>query len=186
MGRRTCGELSGTPNAKGAPCGATALKEGTVIEGVVVLGRHCRQHDPNLPDNARIGGAQPGAGRPKVPRVVDVLREKVEEEVDHWLGVLKDASTAIKVVGIVGEGDMAEPIEVEDHAIRLKALNIALDRSYGKPRQEITGADGAPLNLEVTGAAIIADPDARKHAAGLRKRVGAARSEQPGRARASH
>lgn len=184
--RRICGELSDSLNAKGEPCGATALKEGTVIDGVVVMGRHCRAHDPNLPDSARIQGAQPGAGRPRKPRVVDVLREKIEEEVEAWLDVLADARVATKVVGVIGEGDMAEPIEVEDHRVRLQALSIALDRAYGRPRQEITGADGAPLQLEVTGAAILSDPDARKHAAGLRRRVGAARQEQPGRSRSSH
>lgn len=126
------------------------------------------------------------AGRPKKPRVVDVLRERIEEEADHWFDLLKDASVAMKVVGVVGEGEMAEPIEVEDHNIRLKALSIALDRGYGRPRQEITGADGAPLQLEVTGAAILNDADARKHAAGLRQRVGASRSQQSGRSRASH
>ncbi len=182
MSKRQCkGE-----NAKGGPCGANPLRPGTEIDGICVTGDYCRAHDPNLPDSARIQGAQPGAGRPKKPRVVDVLKERVEAEVDQWLDVLQDARVAVKVVGIVGEGEMAEPIEVEDHAIRLKALSIALDRVYGRPRQEITGADGQPLQLEVTGAAILSDPDARKHAAGLRKRVGASRAQQPSRSRASH
>lgn len=181
-GKRECG---GT-NAEGGPCGAHPLKPGTVIDGVTVSGRWCRQHDEDLPDSARIGGAQEGAGRPKKPRVVDVLKERIEAEVDQWLDVLQDARVAVKVVGIVGEGEMAEPVEVEDHAVRLKALSIALDRVYGRPRQEITGADGQPLQLEVTGAAILSDPDARKHAAGLRKRVGASRAQQPSRSRASH
>lgn len=177
MGKRKC---KGT-NKQGNPCGANPLKPGTEIEGVLVTGEWCRQHDPNLPDKARIGGAQPGAGRPKTPRVVDVLRDRIEAEVDEWLNVLSDARVAVKVVGVLGEGETAEPIEVEDHAIRLKALSIALDRAYGRPRQEVSGPDGAPLQLEVTGAAIIGDADARKHAAGLRKRVGAARAEQSGR-----
>ncbi len=181
MAKRKCrGE-----NKRGGPCGANPLKPGTEIEGVFVTGEWCRQHDPNLPDKARIGGAQPGAGRPRKPRVVDVLRDRIEDEVDQWLDVLQDARVAVKVVGVLGEGEMAEPIEVEDHAVRLKALSIALDRAYGRPRQEVSGPDGAPLQLEVTGAAILSDADARKHAAGLRKRVGVARAEQSGGPRSS-
>ena len=178
MAKRQC---RGTTK-KGLPCKAPPLKPGTEIDGVFVMGEHCRTHDPNLPDSARLQRAQPGAGRPKNPRVVDVIRERIEEKADQWFEVLDDARTAMKVVGVAGEGEFAEPIEVEDHMVRLKAFKEAMDRTYGRARQEITGADGAPLALEVSSAAILNDGEARQYAAGLRRRVGVARKELPSRA----
>jgi hypothetical protein len=52
MTKRTCRGIT----TRGKPCGANPLKPGTVIEGVTVSGRWCRQHDEDLPDSARIGG----------------------------------------------------------------------------------------------------------------------------------
>jgi hypothetical protein len=76
--KRSC---KGT-NAQGEPSGASPLKPGTVIEGITVSGDYCRQHDLTLPDSARIGGATPGAARRPMPRAVDVLKERIEADID--------------------------------------------------------------------------------------------------------
>jgi hypothetical protein len=88
-------------------------------------------------------------GRPKKPRVVDVLRERIEERIDAWLQPLDDALTASRPV-LVGAGDDATVLDVPDHAIRLKAFAEAMDRAYGRPKQtqEISGPDGAPIELD--------------------------------------
>lgn len=80
------------------------------------------------------GGAQPGAGRPKAPRAVDVLRERLEAEADEWLKVLEDARTADRGV-VVGDGEHARVEYVDDHPTRLKAFREVFDRGYGRPMQ---------------------------------------------------
>ena len=122
-------------------CGATPLRPGTELGGVKVSGKWCRQHDEDLPDSARIGGAQPGAGRPPNPRVVDVLRERIEENIDVVLVPIFDAlgATDAVVLNIRGGGQTYE--SVPHHEVRLKAARELLDRAYGRPRQttEIAG-----------------------------------------------
>jgi hypothetical protein len=44
---------------KDTPCGANRLKPGTVIEGVTVTGKWCRQHDQDLPSSAKLDGTRP-------------------------------------------------------------------------------------------------------------------------------
>jgi hypothetical protein len=119
---------------RGTPCGAVPLKAGTVIDGTEVTGKWCRQHDQDLPDSARIGGAQPGAGRPRNPRAVEVLREKIEADIEMWLCPLVDALTAERGV-VVGDGPMAHVEFFADHPTRLRAVKDAFDRAFGKPAQ---------------------------------------------------
>lgn len=134
---------TGTTKA-GQPCQASPLKDGN----------YCRAHDPELPASARFGSrAQATAagklgGRPKAPRVVDILKERFEAEADEWLGALKDALQAHEAV-TVGFGKDAYLEMVPDHRTRLQALSIAFDRVYGRPKQqtELTGADGGPLEI---------------------------------------
>lgn len=161
---------------KGKPCGAVPLRKGTVIEGVTVTGKWCRQHDKDLPDKARIGGAQPGAGRPRKPRVVDVMRERVEEEIEAVLApyfdTLKNAVLHAKHHGIV------YPSDLPDLGARIEAAEKLLDRVYGKPVQvsEI-GSGDKPLRISHE---LLSDADIREGLRNVARRVADARSGKPG------
>lgn len=87
-------------------------------------------------------------GRPRKPRVVDVLREKVEDEIEEWLEPLYEARKATKHV-VVGNGPTAHVEEVPDIPTRLAATREVIDRTHGKARQsvELSGADGGPVKL---------------------------------------
>jgi hypothetical protein len=188
--RRTCGELSGSLNKKGEPCGAYARKGKTTCMG---------HADKVEQESAGFGGPQEGAGRPRKPRPSEIALALVEDNAavllepyfatlgysfvmgDNGPELVKREQGGAKVTATY-EGAVIVS-DVDDLAAQVAVAEKLKDRLYGRPRQEITGADGQPLQLEVTGAAILSDPDARKHAAGLRRRVGATRAEQPGRAR---
>jgi hypothetical protein len=143
--------------------------------GVQVSGDYCRQHDPDLPDSARIGGATPGAGRKPLPRPTDLIRQAVEQHVlivvrPHFrtLGyepklVGKDADRRIeveereeggaKIYGESKDGDI-NMTHHDDLGAMMKAANDLLDRVYGRPKQttELAGE----LN---TGTEIFVIPD---------------------------
>lgn len=131
MTKRTCG---GTTKA-GKPCGANPLKPGTVIEGITVKGEHCRIHDPDLPASAQFPPRTPEqmGGRPKKPRVVDVIRERIEQN-DQVTTTLLEALDAEKAV-VVASRDEAHVEFVPDHQIRIQAARELLDRGYGRPHQ---------------------------------------------------
>lgn len=74
-------------------------------------------------------------GRPKTAFAV---RELARERTERALQALDDALEATKLIGLAG-------IEVPDHDVRIKAATALLERGYGKPVQEVTGIDGAPL-----------------------------------------
>jgi hypothetical protein len=128
--KRTCKGL----NARGEPCGAPPLQPGTVIEGVAASGDYCRQHDLDLPDSARIGGATPGAGRKPKPCVVDIIRESIEERLDEVLDAVWAALKADRAL-VVGNGPTARLELVPDHRTRIVAARELLDRAYGRSRQ---------------------------------------------------
>jgi hypothetical protein len=110
-------------------------------------------HQPKEVIESRgFGGAQPGSGRPRRPRAVDVLREQVEERLEEVLAPLWDGLEAEKAV--VVSGGQHEPGFVEyvtDMPTRLRAAADILDRVYGRPKQttEIAGPDGGPVRVEV-------------------------------------
>lgn len=120
-------------NRVGEPCGASPLKAGTMIDGIKVSGRWCRAHDPELPDSARIQGAQPGAGRPRKPRVHEVIRQRLEEKIDEIFDGLWEATDAMRAV-VVGNGPTARIVEVPDHPTRIMAYREILDRGLGRPK----------------------------------------------------
>jgi hypothetical protein len=145
--KRTC---EGTTK-KGKPCGANPLKPGTVIGGVTVTGKWCRQHDLDLPDSARIGGATPGAGRPRKPREVDVIRESLEARAGMIDEMLREAMLANRAV-VVGNGPTAHMEMVPDWPTRITAAREILDRSYGRSKQssEVTVITEDALTQAIT------------------------------------
>jgi len=162
-------------NLQGKPCGAVPLKPGTVIEGVTVTGKWCRQHDKDLPDKARIGGEQPGAGRPPKPKPTEVMRQLVENHVQvvmapHFrtLGydVIRNEETGqlelvelpeggAKLHGTSARSGRIQVSEHDDLGAHIAAAERLLDRVYGRPKQatEITGADGGPVTFADLAAA---------------------------------
>jgi hypothetical protein len=141
----TARRCSGTTRA-GEPCRAAPLK-----------GREtCSSHDPLSPAETRFGSTQQasragarGGAAGRRPRVVDVIRERIEEEIEPVISALVDALTADRGV-VVGQGESASVEFVPDHDARIKAARELLDRAYGRARQalEVTGEDGAPVALE--------------------------------------
>src|SRR5687767_2093671 len=80
------------------------------------------------PDAGQLGG------RPPNPRAVDVIRERLEADMETWLRPLEEALTAERVV-VVRSGDHAVAERHPDHGTRLRAVAEALDRAYGRPKQ---------------------------------------------------
>lgn len=128
---------------KGEPCKAAPL------EGRDVCLAHA---DEETRESTGFGGPQENAGRPPLPKVTDLLREKVEERADEITRALFDALAADKAVTIsLGRGETSVDY-VTDHAIRITAARELLDRVYGKPKQtqELSGPDGGPIDLSGT------------------------------------
>ena len=128
-------------------CAATT-KNGNPCNGNPVLGGdYCLAHsDEKTRDSVGFGGAQPGAGRPKNPKVVDMLRDAVEEQAELMLRTPFEAMAANRTV-VARNGDIVG--EEPDHQTRLRAWNDLLDRSYGRPGQhtEVSGPAGGPINI---------------------------------------
>lgn len=181
----------------GKPCGANPLRKGTVINGVTVTGKWCRTHDPDLPDSARIQGAQPGAGRPRVPRPTEVAAELVNRHIEkvvrpYWraLGydvVHNDETGELDIVALEGGGlkmsatfeGMVVVSEHEDIGGQVAVAEKLQDRAHGKPTQrtEVTGAGGGAVRIEDE---TFGNPELRKAALELAQRVGNARAGQSG------
>lgn len=125
---------------KDTPCSAHPLKGRDV----------CISHaSREVQESLGFGGSQPGAGRPPTPRAVDVLRERLEKNIDVVLEPLFDGLFANKGMTISLKGGGMEVVETPDHSTRIAAVRELLDRAYGKPKQatEITGADGGPVQV---------------------------------------
>lgn len=123
--RGTPKRCSGVTKA-GKPCKSTAVLEETGT---------CLAHAPQeLRGSRGFGGPQPGSGRPRSPRAVEVLRQKLEAQIDDWWQVLEDARSAERGL-VVGDGPSARIEYVEDHSTRLKAFHAMFDRAIGKPMQ---------------------------------------------------
>ena len=82
-----------------------------------------------VPDNGK-------AGRPRSPKVLEVLRERVEANVDRYLKPLEDALSAQRGL-VVGDGSHARVEYVEDYGTRIKAVREIFDRALGKPTQYV-------------------------------------------------
>jgi hypothetical protein len=93
----------------------------------------------HLPEDLRakleIKNLQPKTpGRPPRPRVVDVMKEQIEQEIAEYMAPYREGLMAMKQV-VVGNGAHARMIEVPDHRTRMMATEALMDRVYGKPKQ---------------------------------------------------
>ncbi len=129
-------------NKAGEPCKAGPMKDSD----------YCSAHNPALPDGARFGSpAQAGAAgvlggaATRKPRLVEVMRERVEAEVDRILAPYFEALEGA-VVTATWEGEVIAS-DVADLGARIAAAEKLLNRVYGMPRQatELTGAEGGPV-----------------------------------------
>lgn len=111
-------------------------------------------------------------GRPRLPRPHEVMRERIENDIDQVLAPLFDGLEASAGITIrIGDGQDTL-VETPDHRTRIAAAKELLDRVYGKARQalEHTGAGGGPVAHEVD----IADPESRRLIGELLRRRAAA------------
>jgi len=155
-------------------------KKGTACKAPPLEGEdHCISHAPKEKQaSVGFGGAQPGSGRPSAPRAVDVLRERIERDIDRVLDPLWDALAADKGVVISLGGGETTVEHVTDHAIRIAAARELLDRAYGKPKQAVDVTTGdEPLS---SSPLVVLDPELREQARALLRRAAGARADQSG------
>ncbi len=149
-------------NAQGEDCGAAPLKGSDF----------CLAHsDQETRASTGFGGPQEGSGRPRNPRAVDILRERLEQQADAVLNVLWDGLEA-DTHTVVGSGESAELEILPDHRVRLLAAKEILDRAYGRPKQatEVSGVGGDAIKVQ---AADMSDPAVRAWALDMvRERAG--------------
>jgi hypothetical protein len=134
--------------------------------GTTKAGKGCKAHplhgtdfcmahaDEETRASVGFGGPENGAkgGKAKrVPRLTEILRERVEAEADTLLGNLLELALRGERAVVVGNGPTAHVEIVDDPELRLKATREVYDRLEGRPRQvaEITGSDGGPVELAV-------------------------------------
>jgi hypothetical protein len=147
------------PRGKHGCIGTT--KTGKPCDGNPMKGREvCVAHvDDKTKESLRFGGAQPGAGRPRLPKPMDLARQMVEA---HAVALLRPDFKALGFFlhddGSVTELSsgavvvyQGEATEIEDLGAQSAAAHRLFDRVYGKPRQqtELTGADGGPVEVVV-------------------------------------
>lgn len=159
MAKRRC---KGTTKA-GKPCKAHPLR-GT---------DHCLAHsDRDTRESVGFRADNGKGGRPRKPRVVDVMRERVEEKVEELLAPYFDAvEKAMLHASSDGEVHVSEH---PDYGARVAAAEKLLDRVYGKPMQTtaLTGSDGGAIRVED----VFLDPTVREKLHEVVERAGAARA----------
>jgi hypothetical protein len=127
---------------KGTPCQANPRAD---------TGK-CNAHSPKeVQESSGFGGPQSGSGRPRTPRVVDVIRERIEQDMEPVISALVDALNADSGL-VVGNGAQARVEFEPDHKTRIAAARELLDRAYGKAKQisEVSGPEGGPIHTEGT------------------------------------
>jgi hypothetical protein len=137
MGKRRC---QGTTKAS-KPCAANPLTDSNFC--LAHSDAETRESVGFIPDNGK-------GGRPRNPRAVDVLRKRLEADIERVLKPLFDGLEASKGITLAIGGGKTELVETPDHALRLAAVRELLDRAYGKPKQatELTGPEGGPVQVE--------------------------------------
>lgn len=126
------------------------------------------------------GGPQEGSGRPRRPHIVEVLRERIEADIERWLAPLEAALAAGKPVVMWDGEERKHHIEyVPDPALGMKALKLALDRVYGRPLQEVELSGGIENQVRLTDETF-ADPELREALHDVVCRVADARARKSG------
>jgi hypothetical protein len=130
----------------GQPCHATPGPDG-----------YCIAHRPRNPEEPRVfGGAQPGGGRPRKPRLRDELEKYLAENAER----LNRAYWA----------NLFRAMDTDDERVRLQATVELGNRLYGRPAQSVDVAmSGAPPVL--AGRLVIEDAEFRQLAVAMRDRV---------------
>jgi hypothetical protein len=135
----------------------------------------CLAHsDGETQESVGFGGPQEGAGRPRLPRPHEVLRDRIEKDIDRYLAPVEAALGAGKPVVTWSQSDGEHSIEyVSDPQLGLKALKLVFDYAYGRPRQlvELVGEDGGAVKHELE----FSDPKVREAMHGLVRAVADAR-----------
>jgi len=146
--RRWCTEL----NKQGKPCRVPPLTDMDVC-----IGHADQVTKARLGFGGPVNGAK--GGQPRKPRAVDVLKERIEADIDEVLDPLWDALEATKAVVVSSGGNTSSAEstieQVPDYSVRISAARELLDRGYGKARQsnEVTvitqeSIDDAIVKLE--------------------------------------
>lgn len=145
---------------QGKPCKAGALSGS----------ERCAAH-PVDPDSPRFGSPEQASaagrlgGRPRNPRAVDVLRERIEQNIDQVLNPLWDALKA-EAPTTVGYGRDAYVEMVPDYRTQIAAVKEILDRGYGKAKTV------AEISAVVTGGPeFVEDPELAEEARALLRRA---------------
>lgn len=123
MARRAC---KGKTKA-GKRCRAAPLTDSTF----------CLAHTDELTRaKAGFGGSANGAkgGRPRNPRAVDVLRQRIEADIDKVLDPLWEALQADRGIALTVKGGGMEIGSTPDHPTRIVAARELLDRAYGRAK----------------------------------------------------
>lgn len=145
--------------------------------GPVARHEQCIAHLPRtVKDSLGFGGPQEGSGPPRLPRPHEELRRRIEQDIDRWLAPLEAALSTSKPVVMWDQAEGRHRIElVSDPELGMKAMKLAFDRVYGRPRQqvELTGEDGGAVRISEE---TFADPKIREGLHELVRRVGAARA----------
>jgi hypothetical protein len=165
-------------------CKATT-KAGKRCKAAPLKGKdYCSAHDPDAPGSTRFGSPEQAreagmqGGRPRSPRPHEELQRRIEEDIDRWLAPFEAALGGGKPMQMWDAEEGKHHIEfVPDPQLALKAVKLAFDRVYGRPRQqfELTGEDGGAVRISQEE---FADPETRKALRELAGKIGDARAER--------
>jgi hypothetical protein len=131
-------------NKAGEPCRARPLHDGD----------YCLAHD----EERRVAAGFGGAIRTPDPKPLEVLRERVENEVETWLAPYRQAVTSA-VLNATYEGEVIAS-SVPDLGARISAAEKVFDRIYGRPKQVSEVSHSGGLSIE---ALFVQDPLAGTH-----------------------
>lgn len=169
---------------KKARCTGKSVRTGKRCKAAPLKGtKRCAAH-PLEPDSARFGSPEQAreaglqGGRPPKPRPDDILRQRIEDDIDKWLAPLEAALIDGKPMLMWDGQERVHKIEfVPDPKLGMQAMKLAFERVYGKPRQSIELA-GEGVAIEVSH--VFEDDEIREEMHGLVSRVAAARAGKPG------
>jgi hypothetical protein len=138
----------------------------------------CNAHSPKkVQESAGFGGAQEGAGRPRLPGPHELARKLVEENIRHvvrpffrTLGLdLEEDGSVTECGGAIKfqwAGVNEPALEMVDLGAQILAAEKLLDRIYGKPRQQLEHVGDPERPVEFDGELRL-DAETREAISGL-------------------